>query len=78
MMGELNASALLPAALDEKVAFVPGSAFYVRDPRHSSMRLNYSNRPPELIREGIARLGKVLRSHLTRRGAGRSRPLYED
>jgi DNA-binding transcriptional MocR family regulator len=26
------------------------------------LRLNYSNRPPELIEEGMARLGRVARS----------------
>ena len=28
-------------------------------PRCEMLRLNYSNRPPELIEEGIARLGRV-------------------
>jgi 2-aminoadipate transaminase len=51
-------------ALRERVAFVPGSAFFAEAPRHDFLRLNYSNRPPELIEEGIARLGRVVRRHL--------------
>jgi 2-aminoadipate transaminase len=60
----VSADAIFDEALREKVAFVPGSAFYADAPRHEMMRLNYSNRPPELIEEGIARLGRVIRRHL--------------
>jgi 2-aminoadipate transaminase len=60
----LSADGIFAAALREKVAFVPGSSFYAETPRHDMLRLNYSNRPPELIEEGIARLGKVVRHHL--------------
>ena len=31
------------------MAFVPGSAFFAEAPRSEFLRLNYSNRPPELI-----------------------------
>ncbi|MEO6323962.1 MAG: PLP-dependent aminotransferase family protein, partial [Thermoanaerobaculia bacterium] len=58
----MSADEIFETALAEKVAFVPGSAFYAAAPRHEMMRLNYSNRPPELIEEGIARLGRVVRS----------------
>jgi len=60
----LSADAIFANALREKVAFVPGSSFFAESPRHDMLRLNYSNRPPELIEEGIARLGKVVRHHL--------------
>ncbi len=60
-----SADAMFDAALKEKVAFVPGSAFFAASPRHEMMRLNYSNRPPELINEGIARLGRVLRQRVS-------------
>jgi 2-aminoadipate transaminase len=43
--------------MQEKVAFVPGAPFYPRAPERSTLRLNFSNRPPELIAQGIARLG---------------------
>jgi 2-aminoadipate transaminase len=55
--GEVDAQELLKAAMREKVAFVPGAPFYPRDPVRSSVRLNFSNRPCELIAQGIARLG---------------------
>ena len=58
----MSADAIFAAALKEKVAFVPGSAFYAHAPRCEMMRLNYSNRPPEMIEEGMARLGRVVRS----------------
>ena len=41
-----------------------GSAFFAESPRPEMMRLNYSNRPPELIEEGLARLGRVVRRRL--------------
>jgi 2-aminoadipate transaminase len=56
----MSADALFPKALEQRVAFVPGSPFFAITPRHEFMRLNYSNRPPELIDEGMRRLGAVL------------------
>jgi 2-aminoadipate transaminase len=53
----IDAQDLLRAAMQERVAFVPGAPFYPRDPERSTLRLNFSNRPPELIAQGIARLG---------------------
>ena len=60
----LDATALLDEAVREKVAFVPGAPFFPRDPDRSTMRLNFSNRPPELIRLGMARLGAVVARRL--------------
>ena len=56
----LDTEALLPAAVAQKVAFVPGAPFFAAAPRRNTLRLNFSNRPVELIGPGIARLGKVL------------------
>ena len=53
---------LLSRALEHKVAFVPGSPFFAVDPRPECIRLNYTSRPPELIREGMRRLGSVIRA----------------
>ncbi|WP_029895449.1 PLP-dependent aminotransferase family protein [Desulfohalovibrio reitneri] len=47
-------------AIREKVAFVPGSPFYL-DGSDGAFRLNFSNAAPERIEEGIARLGACLR-----------------
>jgi 2-aminoadipate transaminase len=56
----LSGDALLPKAVEQKVAFVPGSPFFADNPRAEFIRLNYSNRPPELITEGMRRLGAVI------------------
>ena len=42
----------------------PGAHAQNHAPRREFMRLNYSNRPPALIEEGIARLGRVVRQRL--------------
>lgn len=61
----MDASALLRPALDAGVAYVPGAAFAVPGSQAGGncMRLNFSYPPPDRIREGIARLGEVLRRH---------------
>ncbi len=51
---------ILPRAIEQKVAFVPGSPFFAANPKAECIRLNYSNRPPELIDEGMRRLASVL------------------
>jgi 2-aminoadipate transaminase len=51
---------LLAKALREDVAFVPGAAAYVDGRGSSSMRLNFSGCSEDEIREGIARIGKVV------------------
>lgn len=57
----IDTEALLKEAVEAKVAFVPGFAFY-SDPSqgHDTMRLNFSNAKPEMIEEGIRRLGQLL------------------
>jgi 2-aminoadipate transaminase len=60
----MSADEIFADALREKVAFVPGSAFFADAPKRQFLRLNYSNRPSELIDEGIARLGRVVARRL--------------
>jgi 2-aminoadipate transaminase len=60
----MNSADLLKLAVEEKVAFVPGSPFYACGGGQSTMRLNFSNATPEKIREGIARLGKVITTNI--------------
>jgi len=55
-----DADALLPLAIERKVAFVPGSAFYIDAIRRDVIRLNFSNQPPSAIVEGMRRLGGVI------------------
>lgn len=54
-----DTSRLLPEALRERVAFVPGAPFFARAPERNFLRLNFSNRPPDLIAEGMRRLAAV-------------------
>ncbi len=56
----LRSADVLKAAIEQKVAFVPGESFYPTGGGHNTMRLNFSNATPEKIMEGISRLGKVL------------------
>lgn len=51
---------VLRQAIEEKVAFVPGASFFPCGGGENTFRLNFSNASPEKIREGIARLGRVL------------------
>ena len=56
----IRATDVLKVAVKERVAFVPGAPFYPNGGGENTMRLNFSNAVPEMIREGMARLGKVL------------------
>ena len=56
----MDAKEVLKAAVDRKVAFVPGEAFFPYGEGQNTMRLNFSNASEENIRIGIARLGQVL------------------
>jgi len=49
----------------EKVAFVPGTAFYADGRGRNTLRLTFASSPPDLIEEGIKRLGNALRRHLS-------------
>ncbi|MDI6696930.1 MAG: PLP-dependent aminotransferase family protein [Anaerolineales bacterium] len=60
----MNSSDVLRVAIERKVAFVPGAPFYPGGGGHNTMRINFSNATPEQIREGIARLGQVLREKM--------------
>lgn len=65
--GEIDTYELLKEALEEKVAFVPGSPFFPHG-GPPSFRLNFSHATPERIEEGIRRLGRVLERRLARKG----------
>lgn len=56
----LNARDIAVKAIEKKVAFVPGGAFYPDSPEENHFRLNYSCMDEEKIEEGIKRLGEVL------------------
>ena len=56
----VDASELLNVARQEKVAFVPGRAFYPYEGGKNTMRLTFASATPEKIEEGIERLGRAL------------------
>ena len=62
---DMNSVELLANALqDEKVAFIPGSAFFADRSGANTLRLSFSNTTEEKIEQGITRLGKVVRHAL--------------
>ena len=61
----LNAENLFAESLAEGVAFVPGTSFFACEPKLNFMRLNFSNQKPEMIEEGIKRIGSVLKRRLS-------------
>ncbi|MGH2962757.1 MAG: PLP-dependent aminotransferase family protein [Solirubrobacterales bacterium] len=56
---DVDASALLSAAAEERVAFVPGADFLLEGGR-SSLRLSFAGVPPDQIPEGVSRLARAL------------------
>ncbi|ADV65097.1 PLP-dependent aminotransferase family protein [Desulfurococcus mucosus] len=57
-----DAGALLEKAVKQyKVAYVPGGSFHPEGDGVNSMRINFSYPSHEQIREGIARLGRMIR-----------------
>ena len=63
----LDSQALLARAVSERVAYVPGNAFYADGFGTRNMRLSYCFPTAERIYEGTRRLGKVIRDELEMR-----------
>lgn len=55
-----DTAALVPRAIEEGVAFVPGGAFFVDGTGRNSMRLTFAKEPDDRIREGVSRLARLL------------------
>ena len=60
----LDARKILVECLEEKVAFVPGGSFFPNGGHQNTMRINFSYATTEELREGIARIARVLRRNL--------------
>lgn len=56
----LDTAALLAAAVERRVAYVPGTAFYPDGRGRDRMRLSFCYPSEERIREGVRRLGELL------------------
>ena len=58
---QVNAADLLAQSLrSERVAFVPGHAFFADGSGANTMRLSFSRTDEASIDEGIARLGRLI------------------
>lgn len=62
--GHIDSMKLLDEAIAEHVAFVPGAPFYANAPQVNTLRLSFVTVPPERIREGVARLGALIRAKI--------------
>jgi 2-aminoadipate transaminase len=60
----LDATAMLPRAIAELVAYVPGTGFFADGQGTSNMRLSYCYPDPDRIREGVRRLSSVVEGEL--------------
>lgn len=60
----MDAVNLFKKALEQKVTFVPGQPFHADGSGRNTLRLSFSNAEPELIREGIRRLGRAAEEEL--------------
>ncbi|AKG35726.1 aminotransferase-like domain-containing protein [Paenibacillus durus] len=56
----INTTELLPLAIARGVAFVPGEVFYPGEPDRSTMRLNFTHTPPQLLPLAVKRLEEAL------------------
>jgi 2-aminoadipate transaminase len=61
----LDSRQILSDAVKEKVAFVPGHSFHAYGGGERTLRLNFSYPTPEVIEEGIRRLGTVIAGRMT-------------
>ncbi len=58
-----DAMTLLPHAVENGMAFVPGSAFYADHPKLNTLRLSFVTVSEERIEQGVAALAKTLKEH---------------
>jgi DNA-binding transcriptional MocR family regulator len=60
----LDATTMLPRAITELVAYVPGTGFYADGQGSRNLRLSYCYPEPERIREGVRRLATVVEGEI--------------
>ncbi len=65
----LDATALLPLAVEAGVAFVPGSAFFAHGGQAHTLRLSFVTVSPQRIDEGVQALAGVIHQALAERAA---------
>lgn len=57
-----DAAAVLPDAIDNGVAYVPGQSFFVDGSGSNTLRLAYSKESPEAIEDGVKRMCRVFQN----------------
>jgi 2-aminoadipate transaminase len=60
----LDSKAMLPRAVNARVAYVPGTGFYADGGGRQHLRLSYCFPPPDRIREGVRRLAGVMQEEM--------------
>ena len=60
----IDATKLLPKAIENKVAYVAGEDFYPDGNVFNDLRLNFSYSSPEQIVEGLKRLAQTIKENL--------------
>jgi len=60
----MDTTVLFPKAVENKVAYVIGSAFHCNGKGQNTMRLNFSYPSEEQIEEGVKRLAKMVRENM--------------
>jgi len=64
----INTDALYTFAVAEKVAFVPSSVFDCAGSDQFGMRLNFTRNAPDILLEGVRRLGAAVAKYLDAQG----------
>ncbi len=65
----IDATALLPKAVELGMAYVPGAAFFAERPRANTLRLSFVTVAPAQIERGVALLGQALAQELAQADA---------
>ncbi len=58
--GVADGRELARRAIEQGVAFVPGTPFFCAEPDHATLRLSFATADVDRIREGVARLGRAV------------------
>ncbi len=64
MPEKLNATEFFKKAIENKVAYVPGTHFYPAGGHHNTLRLNFTMVSDEKIEKGMKILGDMLKAEL--------------
>ncbi|TDP61252.1 PLP-dependent aminotransferase family protein [Roseateles toxinivorans] len=62
---QIDSASLLPLAIKHGVSYLPGAAFFARNPMRNAVRLSFATESPARIAQGVAALAKLVRHTLT-------------